>query len=73
MLRHTTVVTLPDGTQATVPALIGAVQDADRLLVLMNLQPPAVGGAAAPAAPTDPAVFAGLLQQAFEVQADALG
>jgi hypothetical protein len=73
MLRYTTAVTLPDGTQAAVPALIGAVQDADRLLVLMNLQPPAVGGAAAPAAPTDPAVFAGLLRQAFEVQADALG
>jgi hypothetical protein len=39
----------------------------------MNLRTPAAGGAAAPAAPTDPAVFAGLLRQAFEVQADAPG
>jgi hypothetical protein len=73
LLRYTTAVSLPDGTQATIPALIGAVQDDDRLLVLMNLQTSALsGGAVADAAPMDPAAFTGLLEQAYEVQAEAL-
>jgi hypothetical protein len=71
LLRYTTAVTLPDGTQVTVPALIGAVQDSDRLLVLMNLDPGSAtdtsGGAV-----LDPAAFADLLRLAYEAQADAL-
>jgi hypothetical protein len=74
LLRYTTAVALPDGTQATVPALIGAVQDGERLLILMNLETSALsgGGAAAGAAPVDPAAFADLLAQAYEAQAEAL-
>ena len=74
LLRYTTAVALPDGTQATVPALIGAVQDGDRLLVLMNLETSALSGGvpAAGAAPLDPAAFADLLEQAYEAQAEAL-
>jgi hypothetical protein len=72
LLRYTTTVSLPDGTQATVPALIGAVQDSDRLVVLMNLDAGAATPGGTPAAPQDPAAFAGLLEQAYEVQADAL-
>ncbi len=73
LLRYTTTLVMPDGRQATVPALIGAVQDGDRLLVLMNLDAGAAGGSGAtPAAPQDPAAFADLLEQAFEAQAEAL-
>ncbi|WP_324273397.1 hypothetical protein [Blastococcus brunescens] len=73
LLSYTTVVTLPDGTQVTVPALIGAVQDADRLLILMNLETSALGAGPAPgAAPVDPAAFADPLAQAYEAQAEAL-
>jgi hypothetical protein len=74
MLRYTTVVSAPDGTQVSVPALIGAVQDGDRLLVLMNLDTSAAGGAGAapPAPPQDPAAFGNLLAQAYEAQAEAL-
>jgi hypothetical protein len=73
LLRYTTAVSLPDGTQATIPALIGAVQDDDRLLVLMNLETSVLsGGAAAGAAPMDPAAFTGLLEQAYQFQAEAL-
>jgi hypothetical protein len=71
LLRYTTAVALPDGTQATVPALIGAVQDGDRVLILMNLETSAIAGGAA-AAPADPAAFADLLAQAYEAQAAAL-
>ena len=71
MLRYTTAVALPDGTQATVPALIGAVQDGDRVLILMNLETSGVTGGAA-GAPADPAAFADLLAQAYEAQAAAL-
>jgi hypothetical protein len=73
LVRYTTAVSLPDGTQVSVPALIGVVQDGDRLLVLMNLD---AGGAApgtAPATPPDPAAFAALLGQAYDAQAEALG
>lgn len=69
-LRYATTVALPDGTQASVPALIGAVEDGDRLLVLMSLVvDPTGSGTAAP----DPAAFAALLEEAYQVQADALG
>ncbi|WP_167762187.1 hypothetical protein [Blastococcus sp. CT_GayMR20] len=74
MLRYTTVVSAPDGTQISVPALIGAVQDGDRLLILMNLDTGAAGGAGAatPAPPQDPVAFADLLALAYEAQAEAL-
>ena len=67
-LRFTTLVTLPDGTQTSVPALLGAVEDGDRLVVLTSL---AVDPAAA-AVPLDAAAFTALLEQAYETQADAL-
>jgi hypothetical protein len=76
LLRYTTTVSLPDGTQANIPALIGAVQDGDRLLIMTSLDAGAAapgGAAGAPAAPPDPAAFAALLTEAYEVQADALG
>jgi hypothetical protein len=74
LLRYTTVIAAPDGTQVSVPALIGAVQDGDRLLILMNLDTGAAGGggAATPAPPQDPAAFGDLLAQAYEAQAEAL-
>ena len=68
-LRFTTVVTAPDGTQATVPALVGAFEDGDRLGVLTALADPRTPNAPAP----DAAAFATLLEQAYQVQADALG
>jgi hypothetical protein len=77
-MRYTTSVSLPDGTLATVPALVGAVEDGDRLLVLVSLPQPAGGpgapapGGAAPAT-SDPAAFTALLEKAYEVQAEALG
>ena len=36
----------PDGSSLTVPALIGAVEDGDRLLILMNLETTALTGGA---------------------------
>jgi hypothetical protein len=70
LLRHTTVVTLPDGGQATVPAVIGAVQDGNRLLLLLTIESGDLAGA--PGAPVDPAAFAALLARAYETQAAAL-
>lgn len=67
-LRYTTVVALPDGTQASVPALIGAVQDGDRLVILTTLSVDPTGAGAA----LDAAVFASLFERAYETQADAL-
>lgn len=71
LLRYTTAVALPDGTQATVPALIGAVQDGDRVLVLMNLE---TSGSASGSvgATADPGAFADLLEQAYQAQDEAL-
>jgi hypothetical protein len=72
LVRYTTALTMPDGTQTTVPVLIGAVQDGDRLLMLIGLD---AGGAVpgGPAsAPQDPVAFADLLTQAYEAQAAAL-
>ncbi|MDT0278095.1 hypothetical protein [Blastococcus goldschmidtiae] len=68
-LRYTTVVGLPDGTQLSVPALLGAVEDGDRLVFLMSL---AVDPAGAAAAPLDTDAFTALLEQAYETQAAAL-
>jgi hypothetical protein len=68
-LRYTTVVALPDGTEVSVPALLGAVEDGDRLIVLTSL---AVDPTGAPVPPLDAEAFTALLQQAFEKQADAL-
>jgi hypothetical protein len=67
-LQFTTAVTMPDGTQTTVPALVGVFEDGDRLGLLTSLP---VGQSATPAAP-DPTAFADLLEQAYETQADAL-
>jgi hypothetical protein len=71
LLRYTTVVSLPDGTQVQIPALIGAVEDGDRLLVLMNLDAGGATPGATTAAPQDPAAFADLLAQADDTQAAA--
>ena len=72
LLRYTTVISLPDGTQASVPAIIGTVQDDDRLLVLMTLDAGGVAPGTTPGAPPDPAAFADLLAQAYDTQAAAL-
>jgi hypothetical protein len=69
VLRYTTVVSAPDGTQVTIPTLIGAVQDGNRLVMLITLPAQPGNQDAAP----DPAAFTALLQQAYETQADALG
>ncbi len=68
-LRYTTVVTAPDGTEVTVPALLGAVEDGDRLIVLTSL---AVDPTGAATPPLDGAAFTALLEQAYQAQADAL-
>jgi hypothetical protein len=68
-LRYTTVVDLPDGTQVTVPALLGVFEDGDRLGIVTTLSDPTSPTAAAP----DEAAFADVLQQAYQVQSDALG
>ncbi|TFV88491.1 hypothetical protein [Blastococcus sp. CT_GayMR16] len=72
LLRYTTVVSLPDGSQVTIPALIGAVEDGDRLLVMMSLDAGGAAPGAAPATPQDAAAFANLLAQAYDAQAAAL-
>ncbi|MGY1836081.1 hypothetical protein ACI79P_13315 [Blastococcus sp. SYSU DS0510] len=68
LLRYTTTIAAPDGTRVTVPTLVAAVEDDDRALVLLSVDT-GLGGAPA----GDPAAFAELLEQAYEVQADALG
>jgi hypothetical protein len=68
-MRYTTSVTAPDGARTTVPAMVGAVEDGDRLMVLVSLAKPSAGSEPA----MDPAGFADLLEQAHAVQADALG
>ncbi|GAA3160695.1 hypothetical protein GCM10010531_10320 [Blastococcus jejuensis] len=68
-LRFTTVVAAADGTEVTVPALIGVFQDGDRLGILTSLADPRTPNAPAP----DAAAFAALLGEAYDVQADALG
>lgn len=68
-LRYTTVVAMPDGTELSVPALLGAVEDGDRLIVLTSL---AVDPTGAAVPPLDGAAFTALLEQAYQAQADAL-
>ncbi|GAB3325440.1 hypothetical protein GCM10027451_50220 [Geodermatophilus aquaeductus] len=63
-LTFTTTVTGPDGQQVTVPALIGVVQDGERVVVLLRTD--ASGGQ------LDPTAFADLLEQAYDTQADVL-
>lgn len=55
----------PDGTPVAVPTTIALVRDGDRLVTLLSTDPEGGG--------LDPAAFAALLEQAYEVQADALG
>lgn len=69
-VRYTTVVALPDGQELAVPALLGAVQDGDRLIVLTSL---AVDPTGAGVPPLDAAAFTVLLELAYDTQADALG
>ncbi|MBN1093244.1 hypothetical protein JKP75_12165 [Blastococcus sp. TML/M2B] len=68
-LRYTTVVALPDGTELAVPALLGAVEDGDRLVVLTQL---AVDPTGAATPELDDAAFTALLEQAYRAQSDAL-
>lgn len=68
-LRYTTVVAAPDGSQVSVPALLGAVEDGDRLIVLTSL---ALDPTGAGVPPLDADAFLGLLEQAYETQAAAL-
>lgn len=67
LLRYTITLSAPDGSQVSVPTLIGAVEDGDRLLLLLTIDAGQSGAGA-----TDPAAFADLLAQAHETQADAL-
>jgi hypothetical protein len=63
-LTFATTATGPDGAQVTVPALVGVVQDGERLLVLLTTD--TSGGR------LDPTAFTDLLQQAYDTQAAAL-
>jgi hypothetical protein len=63
-LQLTTALTKPDGTSASVPALLGAVEDHGRLLLLVT-------AGTAGAAP-DQAAFTALLEKAYSTQAHAL-
>jgi hypothetical protein len=63
-LQMTTSLTKPDGTRASVPALIGAVEDSDRLLLLIT----AGTNGAAP----DQASFTSLLEKAYSTEHAAL-
>jgi hypothetical protein len=63
-VRYTTTLT-QGGQEVSVPALVGLVQDGDRVITLLTI---ATDGSS-----PDVAAFTSLLQQAFEVQADELG
>jgi hypothetical protein len=63
-VRLTTTLTKPDGSKLTVPALLGAVEDHHRLLLLIT----AGTGGATP----DQAAFTALLEKAYSTQASAL-
>jgi hypothetical protein len=63
-VTFTTTATAPDGTQQTVPAHVGVVQDGDRIVLLLTTD--------ATGATPDPTAFTALLQQAYDAQADAL-
>jgi hypothetical protein len=78
-VQFTTTITPPGRSAVTVPALIGAVQDGDRLVMLINAvadNPAAAqsSGAAQPSvAPPDTAAFTSLLQKAYTTEKNALG
>jgi hypothetical protein len=60
------VTTVPQGgAEVSVPTLIGMVQDGDRVVMLLTL--------ASDGSEVDEAEFTALLEQAYDVQADALG
>jgi hypothetical protein len=63
-VRYTTTLT-QGGQEVSVPALIGLVQDGDRVVTLLTI---ATDGSS-----PDATEFTSLLEQAFEVQAEALG
>ncbi|SNS40254.1 hypothetical protein SAMN04488107_2409 [Geodermatophilus saharensis] len=63
-VTFSTTATGPDGQQVTVPALVGMVQDGDRVLVLLRTD--TSGGR------LDPTAFTDLLAQAHDTQAAAL-
>lgn len=63
-VRYTTTLT-QGGQEVSVPALVGLVQDGDRLITLLTI---ATDGSS-----PDAAAFTSLLEQAFEVQAEKLG
>jgi hypothetical protein len=69
VVRYTTTVALPDGTQQSLPMLLGAVEEGDRLVFLTSLVVDPTGSAAVP---LDDAAFTALLELAYETQADAL-
>jgi hypothetical protein len=62
-LQLTTSLTKPDGTKASVPALIGAVEDHHRLLLLIT--------AGTNGTTPDPSAFTALLDKAYSTQAHA--
>ncbi|KQS71323.1 hypothetical protein ASG41_20180 [Modestobacter sp. Leaf380] len=62
-LSYTTTVTGPDGAPLTIPAVVGIVQDGDRLITLVTLSPTGA---------VDTAAFATLLEDAYDFQAAAL-
>ena len=62
--RYTTTLT-QGGQEVSVPALVGIVQDGNRLITLLTI---ATDGSS-----PDAAAFRSLLEQAFEVQAEELG
>lgn len=63
-VRYTTTLT-QGGQEVSIPTLIGLVQDGDRVITLLTI--------ATDGSQPDAAAFASLLEQAFEVQAEALG
>jgi hypothetical protein len=80
-VQFTTTITPPGQPSVTVPALIGAVRDGDRLVMLVDAVAGNPGGAASPSggtaqpsvAPPDTAAFTSLLQKAYTTEKDALG
>jgi len=63
-VRYTTTLT-QGGQEVSIPALVGLVQDGDRVVTLLTI--------ATDGSEPDAAEFTALLEQAFEVQAEALG
>ena len=63
-IRYTTTLT-QGGQEVSIPALVGLVQDGDRVITLLTI--------GTDGSQPDAAAFAALLEQAFQVQAEALG